>query len=93
MVGLEEGGSLQGVGVSIPQSWGDRFDLCCACYLCKGEECFILVSANQKVLETVRDIPYLRPGLLAARAPESWKYLPLKCELSPSWVCLGKKGN
>lgn len=41
VVGLEEGGLLQGVGISIPQSWEDRLDLCCSCYLCKGEECFI----------------------------------------------------
>lgn len=91
--GLEEGSLLQGVGISIPQSWGDRFDLCCSCYLCNGGEHFILVSANQKVLETVRDIPYPWLGPLTAHVPESWKYLPLKCELSPSWLCSGKKSN
>lgn len=63
VVGLEEGALLQGVGISILQSWGDRFDLCCSCYLFKGKECFILESANRKVFETVRDVLYLQLGL------------------------------
>lgn len=41
----------------------------------------------------VSDIPYLWLGLLTARVPKSWKYLPLKYELSPGWLCSGKKGN
>lgn len=45
------------------QSWGDRFDLCCSCYLYKGKERFILESANRKVLVTVGDVLYLQLGL------------------------------
>lgn len=56
--------AAQGVGTSILQSWADRLDLCRLWYLCKGGKCFILVSANQKVLETVRDVSDLRLGLL-----------------------------
>lgn len=63
VVGLEEGALLQGVGISILQSWGDRFYLCCSCYLYKGKGCFILESANRKVLETVGDVLYLQLGL------------------------------
>lgn len=84
-MGLEEGSWLQGIGVSIPQSSGAVF-VSAARFIC-AKAGNVIILASQKVLKMLREL--LAGGSVNVRVRKSWEDLPLKCGLSPSWLCSG----